>query len=352
VKIAKRAGGRNYHCDIWTGTERIRQSLHTSEYSLALARAHELARNAKARSGRPAGGIPLADFTKRYVEWAWETKPSSAKTEGYRADIILQWLKDQGVVRLEDVTAYHVEQFRAWIRERDRRRKPDENGKQGASTKSTANRYCAQLRTMFNRAADWQVYDGPNPVKRVKFYRENNKAKPVEVAELKAVLVAARTISAQNWSPAQKAIADLIEFGVNTGLRLHELLSLKWRQIRDDTLDITGKGDKSRTIPLNAKSRAILARQPQRGEFVWDIPNRASQAVLRKTIVRVRKLSGVAHFHMHLTRHYFMTALLAAGVDLQTIADLMGHSRITTALIYAHGSPERRRAAVDRLVEL
>lgn len=349
--IIKKRGGV-YHCDLWTGTERIRKSLHTSEYSLAIARAHELAREAKARSGRPAGGVSLADFTKKYIEWAWQTKPSSARTEEYRSAHILEWFKGQGVTRLEDITSYHVEQLRAWVREKDRRRKADESGNQGASSKATANRYCAQLRTMFNRAADWRIYDGPNPVKRVRFYKENGKARPVEESELQAILKAAREIAAKPWSPAQRSIADLIEFGVHTGLRLHELLSLKWRQIRDDELDITGKGEKRRSVPLNATARVILGRQPRRGEFVWDIPNRASQAVLRKTIVRLRKLSGVAHFHMHLTRHYFMTALLAAGADLQTIADLMGHSRITTALIYAHGSPERRKSAVERLAKL
>lgn len=202
---------------------------------------------------------------------------------------------------------------------------------------------------MFQKAADWGFYAGPNPVSKVKFFREAGKVRPLEQEESERVVAAARAIAAAPWSPLQRAIADLILFSLNTGLRRAEALLLRWRDVKDDALEIKGKREKTRLVPLNSPALAVLSRQPRKGEYVFDIPNRARIDVLRRTIVRIRKLSGVEHFHFHLCRHYFATRLLAAGVDIQTVADLLGHSRIMTSLLYSHSSPERMRAAVSVL---
>jgi site-specific recombinase XerD len=54
-------------------------------------------------------------------------------------------------------------------------------------------------------------------------------------------------------------------------------------------------------------------------------------------------------FHFHLLRHYFTTSLLEKGVDFVTIGSLLGHSKITTSLIYFHTDLEGKRKAVESL---
>jgi site-specific recombinase XerD len=55
------------------------------------------------------------------------------------------------------------------------------------------------------------------------------------------------------------------------------------------------------------------------------------------------------YFHFHLLRHYFTTFLLEKGVDFVTIGSLLGHSKITTSLIYSHTDRERKRRALELL---
>jgi integrase len=346
MKIIKK--GRLYWLDIRIGGKRHRVSLETDEYPLALARARDKA--AELEAGPAAGpGLTFADFAPRYLTWAKDTKPGSYRTERGQIEEAHRWLDGQGLLRLAQVTPYHVEQFRSHVRARDRRGKPAKDSPPRPATKATANRYCAALRKLYNLAISWGAFTGPNPLSRVRFYRENAKVEPMTAADLGKVLEAARAIAAEPWSPVQRVCADLITFSVHTGARKSEALHVRWRDIRDDAVVFHGKGDKTRTVPINRAALAVIERQPRVGPYVFDVPNRGQMDVLRRTVGRIRKLSGVPHFHFHLTRHYFTSALLAAGVDIETISRLCGHSRVMTTLIYSHSTPERMREAVSAL---
>ena len=95
--------------------------------------------------------------------------------------------------------------------------------------------------------------------------------------------------------------------------------------------------------------QAVIERQPRISPFIFDMPNRHQPDNLRRTVRRIKKLSGVEYFHLHLCRHYAMTARLAAGVDIQTGTEVLGHSRLSTSLLYAHTSPERKLRAVEAI---
>jgi len=342
--------GRYYWLDLWVGKKRVRRSLKTSERSLALARAAELSRTFKKGMVMGRSGGSIEETAPQYLAWAKETKPGSYRTEKYELGIIQRWFREHNVETFGQLTPYHVEQFRVWIRELDRRTKPKKNEQPRPASKATANRYCALLRTFINRAIDWQIYIGPNPVSKVRFYKENGKVTPMSPEDLEKVHAAVREISASPQSPVQRVFGDLVELSVNTGLRKSEVLNLKWRDVSNVEIEVRGKRERVRRIPMNAAARAVIEHQPRTaGPYIFDVPNRGQVDVLRRTVIRIRKLSKVWHFHFHLCRHYFMSSLLAAGVDLQTIADLMGHSRYMTSLIYAHSTPERRRLAVEVL---
>jgi integrase len=111
---------------------------------------------------------------------------------------------------------------------------------------------------------------------------------------------------------------------------------------------VLGKGGKTRTVPLNEEARRILAK-PRVGPHVFDVPGRNSPSILRRITATISKAAGVS-FHVHLLRHSFSSRLLAAGVDVVTISNLLGHSAAMTALIYAHSNPRLEREAVTKLV--
>lgn len=332
--------GRMWWLDLWVGPKRVRRSLRTEERALAIERARDI--TLALRKPQPPG-VVFDEFKVKYLEWAKQTKPASWRTEKYRVNIIGSWLNRAGLSTLDAITPHHLEQFRAWVMTKQI----------GHTTKvvgrSSANRYLALVRTMYNRARDWGVYEGPNPVSRVKFYRETGKAQPLSPADVRAILAAARTIAADPLSPAQAAVADLIEFLLNTGLRRSEALCLRWRDYTGTAISVVGKQDRRRTVPLNMAAQAIVERQPRDGAFVFPIPNRHQPDNLRRTVKHIRKLSGVSHFHLHLCRHYATTAMLGAGVDIQTAAEILGHTRMSTSLLYAHSSPERKTRAVEAI---
>jgi len=65
---------------------------------------------------------------------------------------------------------------------------------------------------------------------------------------------------------------------------------------------------------------------------------------MRRTFNQIKKRTGI-DFHLHLLRHYFATSLIEKGVDLITVAAILGHSKLTTSLIYSHTDREKMKRA-------
>ena len=325
--------GSHYWLDIRVNGQRVRRSLKTGEYTRAIGEAQRLTR--ELQEAAVAGKVGFPDFCAKYLDWAWTHKPRSADREEQRLKKIQAYFGGLGIKRLADISPYHLEQFRTHLKN------------QGLE-KTTINRYLQILRGMFYKAIDWELYQGPNPAKKIKFYREESRVQAPPAEDIEKILAAARAVAAKARSPLQRALPDLIALAVNTGLRKSEILNLRWHDIKKGSLEVEGKGGRRRLVPLNAAALEILARQPRRTEFVFHIPNRAQHDLFRRTIWQIRRATGL-DFHFHLLRHYFASALVARGVDLITVSEILGHSRLTTSLIYSHTSEDRKRAAVEIL---
>lgn len=325
--------GPVYWLDFWIGKKRIRRSLKTNEYAQAIDRAQEITANLKQE--KRAGDMAFAELSEKYIEWAWSTKPKSAGREEQRLKKIKAFLAGHGVHFLSGVTPYIIEQFRG------------ELVVTGLS-RATVNRYSQILRGMFYRAIDWGFFQGSNPVKKIKFYREDTPVRLLSRTEVLSVIEASRAIAKNGRSTLQRIFPDLVEFAAVTGFRKAEILQLRWRDIKDDTALIKGKGDRLRKIPLNNSAKAIIARQPRRSEFVFHVPNRDQQDLFRRTVIQIKKRTGL-DFHFHLLRHFYASELLRSGVDIVTVSHLLGHSRTMTSLLYTHTDPEAMRRAVSQL---
>ena len=333
--------GRNFWLDIRVRGKRVRRSLGTSERALAIERARDI--TLELRNPKPPG-TPIDEFAARYLEWARETKPASYAAERYRVDIIKAWFNKAGLLTLESITPYHIEQFRAAVCAR-----PIGKEKGRTTSRPTANRYCALLRTMFNKARDWGA-NLENPVSKVRFFKEGGKVRPLSEAEIGRVLEAARAIGADKHAyPTSRAIWAICRVVLNTGLRRSEVLNMRWSDIIDDSLRVRGKGGKVRVVPLNAEARRILAGQPRVTAYVFDLPNRNAPGNLRRVTETITRRAGV-RFRLHLLRHAFASRLLASGVDIVTVSDLLGHGAAMTTLLYTHSSEAQKRKAVDTLL--
>jgi len=147
----------------------------------------------------------------------------------------------------------------------------------------------------------------------------------------------------------------------HTGLRVGELTALTVRDIsiseRKGSVTVrSGKGSKYRVVPLNLDARRALelylAVRPrvsaeqvfisQRGEGI------KAQAV-ENIVKKYARRAGLEGVSPHTLRHTFGKSALDAGVDIVTVAALMGHDSVETTAIYTHPSARDLEQAVEKL---
>jgi integrase len=159
---------------------------------------------------------------------------------------------------------------------------------------------------------------------------------------------------------------ELVRVAAYTGLRLGELLALRWRDIdfansvltisraMSAGIETTTKSGRVRRVPLPAQASEALQRLAGRpdftaqAEFVFvDALGRPLNSVtVRKRFKLARDAVGARPLRFHDLRHTYGSLLAAAGVDLVTIKDTMGHSALSTTGRYLHARPAREQAAV------
>lgn len=150
----------------------------------------------------------------------------------------------------------------------------------------------------------------------------------------------------------------LLEMLYGSGLRVSELISLRMEQIDwdDGFLRITGKGNKTRYVPLGGMAaqalnqymhtaRAMLAqatRHPAPELFLSRRGKALGRERVRQIIKARAKEAGLPeNVYPHIMRHSFATHLLENGADLRVIQDMLGHADLATTQIYTHVEQKR-----------
>jgi site-specific recombinase XerD len=140
---------------------------------------------------------------------------------------------------------------------------------------------------------------------------------------------------------------------LSTGLRVAELAALKWPKVkmsdRKGSIEVTGKGRKQRTLRLNADALNALKglNWKDRGKKDWcvvDLSVRGIQFVVEK----LGKRAGL-HLSVHMLRHTFAHDMLAAGVPLNQVQEMLGHESPVTTALYLLPSEEELAASVGRI---
>ena len=135
-----------------------------------------------------------------------------------------------------------------------------------------------------------------------------------------------------------------------SGLRITELIELKTSDIhlREKYIDVVGKGNKERIVPLGdmavvalrnyiEKGRPHLSKKPGLTLFYNYQGNPISRQALYKYIVKLAQDNGITkEISPHTIRHSFATHLLEGGIDLRIVQELLGHEDISTTQIYTH----------------
>lgn len=143
----------------------------------------------------------------------------------------------------------------------------------------------------------------------------------------------------------------MFELLYSSGLRLAELVAL---DVDDGRLDlrqaevtVTGKGSKTRTVPVGARARealgawlrqrALLAAPAERALFVGARGKRISPGTVQVRLRAWARARGLdAPVHPHLLRHSFATHVLQSSQDLRAVQEMLGHASIATTQVYTH----------------
>ncbi|HKL86484.1 MAG TPA: tyrosine recombinase [Treponemataceae bacterium] len=141
----------------------------------------------------------------------------------------------------------------------------------------------------------------------------------------------------------------LFELIYSCGLRVSEAVSLSLKNINitEQSLIVTGKGNKQRMIPFGseAKKWLLLYLENERplmiktgkptAVFLNNRGRRLSRKGMWKRFQEIESISGVFG-KIHTLRHSFATHLLDGGADLRSVQELLGHADIATTQIYTH----------------
>lgn len=133
----------------------------------------------------------------------------------------------------------------------------------------------------------------------------------------------------------------LIQMGYGTGMRASELVNLKWEDIdfQRNVIHIKrAKGKKDRIVMLSPKLKKGLKLLTDRRQGYVFLTNRNGKYTLRsieQIVENARKKARInKKISPHSLRHSFATHLLENGTNIRYIRDLLGHSDITTTMIY------------------
>lgn len=141
----------------------------------------------------------------------------------------------------------------------------------------------------------------------------------------------------------------LLELIYSSGLRLAEVVSLNMADIdwADAMLVVTGKGNKTRHLPVGSVALAALKKWlPERAlytasdELALFTTHRGSRISHRAVQARLQHLSvqqGMDNpVHPHMLRHSFASHMLESSGDLRLVQEMLGHANISTTQVYTH----------------
>ena len=285
--------------------------------------------------------VKFEDFAQEFIDLHLKpNRPTWWKSEKHNIDHLVKHFGSCLLheIRVVDVERFKIEYSKALVR-----------GVEGKIiSRASVNKILGCLKVMFNKAIEWERFSGVNPVTKVKFYKlDNQRTRYLEKEEIPRLLAAC----------GGGYLRDIVEFAINTGMRKGEIFGLKWREVdlRQGVIHLLKtKNGEQREVPINKTVEDILYRVRKNPDnpYVFNLTSEQPVKEIRKSYKTALKSVGIENFRFHDLRHTFASQLVMAGVDLNTVRDLLGHKDIKMTLRYSHLSCNHKKLAVNALDRL
>ena len=275
----------------------------------------------------------LEEWVDRFLHHLQHERRLSPHTlKNYARDLnqIANWCQQNGVSEWPQLSPHQV---RGYVAKRHRQ---EISGK-------TIQRELSSLRSLYN----YLLREGVS---------ENNPAQGIKAPKVKRRLPATLDIDqlsslldVTDDNPLSLRDLAILELLYSSGLRLAELVSINLHDLdlRSAQLEVTGKGSKTRQVPIGRKAidalqqwikvRGNLAKPDEPALFVSSRGKRIHPRTIQQRLKEWALKHGASRsIHPHLLRHSFASHMLESSGDLRAVQELLGHADISTTQIYTH----------------
>ncbi|HQU14533.1 MAG: tyrosine recombinase XerC [Chromatiales bacterium 21-64-14] len=277
---------------------------------------------------------PAPDWVRRFLEHLRTERRYSPHTHSaYRRDLaaLTTYCRARDIASWDRLTSADIRAFAA------QRHRAGQSGRSVQRTLSAVRafyRYLLRERMVeHNPAADVSAPKGPRRLPST-----------LDVDQI------ARLLAIGDSGPLAQRDRALMELFYSSGLRLAELLALDCEHVDlpDGTVRVTGKGAKTRVVPVGRHARAaLMAWLATRAElatpgsgnalFIGRQGRRLGPRAVQRRLRHWAQVQGIqGRVHPHLLRHSFASHLLESSGDLRAVQELLGHADISTTQIYTH----------------
>jgi integrase len=278
--------------------------------------------------------LTLAQFAERYmVEHALvKKKASSARSD--ELTLRLYILPKLGALPLAAIGRPDVARIHHELRD-----KP-----------TSANRVVALLSKMMNLAELWGLRpDHTNPCRHIRHYPESRRRRFLSGDELARLGHALE--HGEQLGLADKPALDAIRLLLLTGARCGEILNLRWEHVDRErwVLRLPDSKTGAKEIPVGRAAQLVL-KNIERTTSPWVIPGRDPRAALvnlNKAWRRIRKHAEIEDVRLHDLRRTAASAGASAGLSLETVGQILGHTQAATTKRYAFLFDDAKREAAD-----
>jgi integrase len=390
-QIKRRVGPAWLDRDLATGAWRRRRGrvpdgayderrAHVAAAQLVAEYVAEAADLERAARERRTNGVTFREVAEGYLRWLAEVKGAKPSTladyrcllaepgvphkrgNGESAGHIMAALGDRPAAK---VTTREIEAMLAKV------------SKTGVSARSV-NKHRAVVSAVYGYGVKDSTFALPaNPASSADKRREPHRSALVYFTPEEVEALARALADGRHRDPKRPAVgeqergedrqdAEIVRVAAYAGLRLGELLALRWRDVDfaghaltvaraiSGGQESSTKSGRVRRVPLPDQAAAALDRLSRRSDFTardelvfCNVLGRALDgSALRRRFKRARDAAKLRPLRFHDLRHTYGSLLAAAGVDLVTIQAVMGHSALATTGRYLHARPAADQAEV------
>jgi len=283
--------------------------------------------------------IKLSSFVTEYKNYVSNTYSVSYLKKAVTSSFnrLQNYLPD---IPIDTISTRHIDQFISSV---------------AVTSRHAASLYYRTLKAAFNKAVVWNYLE-ENPFNKIKAPKVP-KSFPVYISETELILILNNTTT--------QLCKDIFTTAFYTGMRLGELLNMKWNWIDfnieiitvKNSINFNTKNKRERIIPVHPRinkifnRRLIINKQLQNNYVFYRYESvKLNEDYISRQFKKAVRASNVNEkVHFHSLRHSFASALVQRSVSLYAVKELLGHENIKTTQIYSHLQRENLSRAVNSL---